>query len=291
LNHIKDSNIVFGFDKLNTLFSEIDSKTQLNGMNVLALKHRHAIEPTFKKFINGRGYASIVNNENAGYIEDINNLTGSSLKKSFQLINSISFDAQLKYQKRIEELPFYINPDESSFIKMVVSESTFNYYSDPAIQAVELPIGRGNYNIVIVVPKGTQNLRELALKMNDRLLNRIKAKFKPRSMEVYLPVIGISGVESFKDAFKKGRLYNCFNQKKASFSKLSKANSCYMSDFEQRVDFNLSKMDEEQNFISNEALEENEEQKTSFLIDHPFIFIVYEKYSEAVILLGKVNKL
>jgi len=270
INHLNDSTIANGFDKLNKLFSEIDESSTLEGVNILSSSPELELDKSFENFVEKRKYTRISKDGNEG--------------SSFQMINSLNFNANIKYQKGIDELPFYRSPYESSFVKMIVAESKFNYYSDPTIQAVELPLGRGNYNLLMVVPQGTQTLDDLSTKMDSRLLKRIKSKFKPRNLEVYLPLLDLSAIETFKSTLLKSRMSNCFSEKRANFSGLSLGKNIYLSDFKQISNFNLVVSDSQYQHNSNT-------ERSSFLIDHPFLFVVYEKYSEAVILIGRINTL
>ena len=281
INHLSDSEINVGFDNLNKLFTEIDINTELEGINVITVSPELELNKDFEDFITKRQYAKISKDENAGFVDEINSKKQHNSARSFQMINSLNFSSSIKYQKGVEEIPFYITPDETSFVKMIVAESEFNYYSDPSIQAVELPLGRGNYNLLMVVPQGSQTLKDLSIKMNDRLLKRIKSKFKPRTLEVYLPLLNLSGIETFRSTLSKGKMNNCFN-KRADFSKLSPTKNIYISDFEQINNFKLTT-------ANNQYQPTDITEKSTFLIDHPFLFVVYEKYSEAIILIGKIS--
>ncbi|MDF1550127.1 MAG: serpin family protein [Bacteroidales bacterium] len=285
VNHLKDSSIIEGFDKLNKLFSEIDENIIVKGQNQIAMHANIPINENISVFSNKRDYISIIQDENAGFVE---NLKTSPIhgEQFFQMINSIDFSAQVKYQSRIEPSPFYATPDESKFINMAVATSIFNYYADISLQAVELPLGRGNYNILILVPRGSQTLNNLAENLDGRLLKRIQEKYKPQALEVYLPLMELSSVETLREVLISSRLNKCFNEKTANFTSLSKAEPLYLSDYEQIINFSL-KQNESDNLyknIKNTA-------KSTFLVDKPFLFIVYEKYSEGIIFIGKIAKL
>ncbi len=275
VNHLKDSSITKGFDKLNRLFSEIDESTQIEGINTLLTAQDFALLTSFEKFVSVRNYMRIS--------KDISNSDNGKKGQPVKMVNSMNFSAKIRFQKGINDLPFYNTPDEISFVKMLVAESKFNHYSDPAIQAVELPLGRGNYNLLMIVPQGSQTIENLTDKLDSRLINRIKSKFKRNALEVFLPMINFSGTETFNTILKKSRISSCFNNRKAVFSNLSSEKEAYLSDFEQTTEFNL-KVDES---FSQSTLVE----KTSLLIDRPFLFVVYEKYSDAVILIGKISHL
>lgn len=284
LDHLNDSSIITGFEKLNNLFSNIDNNTILTGKNLLAVHPEIALNSEFTKQLDNKKYTGILRDENAGYVENIkNNSAGTG--NFFQLINTIEFSAQVKYQNRIETSPFYSTPDESNFVKMSVSESEFNFYSDMSLQAVEVPLGRGNFNMLVLVPRGSQNLDGLTDNMDERLLKRIKSKFKLQQLEVYLPLIELSGVETLKNVFLASKLSNCFNKNRANFSHLSSNKSLYLSDFEQISNFKLNPSQLGGSNVVSKA------SKGSFLVDKPFLFIVYEKYSEGIIFIGKITKL
>jgi len=284
LTHLHDSSIIDGFENLNNLFSGIDNNSIINGKNMLAIKPEIDVNKDFSGKIDNKKYTGILRDENAGFVENIKN-NSSVGRNFFQLINTIEFSAQIKYQNRIETSPFYSNPDESNFVKMSVSESEFNCYSDPSIQAVEVPLGRGNFNMLVIIPRGSQTIEGLANNIDDRLLKRIKSKFKMQQLEVYLPLIELSGVETLRNVFLASKLSNCFNKSRADFTRLSSNKPLYLSDFEQISSFKLNPSQLSNSHILSKA------SKSSFLVDKPFMFVVYEKFSEGVIFIGKITKL
>ncbi|NJO89376.1 MAG: serpin family protein [Chloroflexia bacterium] len=276
VNHLKDSSLTNGFDELNRLFSEIDESTKIEGTNTLITPQNFTPLNGFKKFADTRNYIRIS--------KEINSLENEKNGLPVKIVNSMNFSAKIRFQKGVNELPFYNTPDEISFVKMVVAEAKFNHYLDPVIQAVELPLGRGNYNLLMIIPEGSQTIKDLTDKLDNRLINRIKSKFKTSALEVFLPMISLSGSETFNNILKKSSMNICFNNRKAVFSNLTSEDRAYLSDFEQTTEFSLQESSEA---FSHPALID----KTSLLIDRPFLFVVYEKYSEAIILIGKITHL
>jgi serine protease inhibitor len=275
VNHLKNSDLTKGFDELNKLFAEIDESTKIEGINTLLTTQGFAPLNSFEKFASTRNYVRIS--------KDMNSVDKDKKEEPVKMVNSMNVHAKIRFQKGLNDLPFYNTPDEISFVKMIVAESKFNHYSDPAIQAVELPLGRGNYNLLMIVPQGSQTIEDLTDKLDTRLIDRIKSKFKMNALEVFLPMINLSGTETFNTILKKSRISSCFNNRKTVLSNLSSENQAYLSDFEQITEFSL---------IANESFSQSTlVEKTSLLIDRPFLFVVYEKYSDAVILIGKISHL
>lgn len=289
IQHLADSSVKAGFDHLHEIFEDIDKNTFLSTSDNFAFSQKIKCDKTFSDFLEKRKYVSISFDPNNRIIPGEMNSESFDIN-SFQLVNSVNFDARPKFQQRVEEMPFYYMPGSSGFVEMIVSESMYNYYGDASIKSVEIPLGRGNFNMLIIVPQGTQSLNELALKLNMRLVNKIRGKYKARHLEVCVPKLDISIMESFCNILKNRHLSNCFLKNTNNFSGLNKDENYFLSDVQHIVNFKL-------NYKSNADLDEvnyidqnDKNEMSSFLIDHPFLFVIYEKYADGILFVGKVVK-
>ncbi len=285
--NFKDSDIIEGFDHLNNLYSEIDYNSKIKNSSKIALSEEISLESKFKNLNKNNNYTGVIFDENAGFIEDINDKFSVSDVNSFQMINSFDFNSKSKYEVRVEESPFYKSPNESNFVEMIVSKSQLNYYSDQTVKAVELPLGRGNFNILLIVPQNTESIDDLCKKMDTRLLERIKNKFRTQLLEVIMPKIELTGIKTLKGILKSSLLSSGFKKSTADFSKLSKQNNLYLSDFEHITNLNISSNGIEKSDASTDSYQKEK----TVLIDHPFIFVIYEKYSQGILFIGKVGNL
>lgn len=282
INFVKEDEINKGFDRLNQVLTEIDEYTKMSGENLFEIADNINVSERFEKFVNDRKYSRLIkNNSNLkSGAKDVMIKPGS-----MNLSNSFNLTASLKNQRRIEKQPFYNSPNESSFIEMIVTGGYYNYYNDITLQAVEIPLGRGNFNILLLVPKGTQTINELVKKLDPRLIKRVISKCKKQAIEVYLPKLDLLSAESYKEVFAKDRIRNFFTPRKSDFTKIDENTKVYLSDIEQTISF---KLEENPLISSNSAIENNND---AFLVDNPFVFVVYEKYSNAIVLLGKISQL
>jgi len=287
INNVKDSIILKGFDHLNNLYSEIDYNSKIKNSSKIALSKDVFLEPKYKSIDKNSRFTEIIFDEDAGFIEDIHDKFSESDVNSFQMINAFNFSSKSKYEVRVEESPFYKSPNESNFVEMIVSKSELNYYSDQTVKAVELPLGRGNFNILLIVPQNTESLKDLCKKLDIKLLERIKKKFRPQKLEVIMPKMELSGIKTLKGILKSNHLSSGFKKTSADFSQLSKQNNLYLSDFEHITNLNISSNGIEKADPSTDSYNNG----NSFLIDHPFIFIIYEKYSQGILFIGKIANL
>ena len=287
INNIKDSTILKGFNHLNNLYSEIDYNSKIKNLSRIALSKDVYLEPKYKSIDKNNSFTEIIFDEDAGFIEDIHDKFSEADVNSFQMINAFNFSSKSKYEIRVEESPFYKSPNESNFVEMIVSKSELNYYSDQTVKAVELPLGRGNFNILLIVPQNTESLIDLCKKLDIKLLERIKKKFRPQLLEVIMPKMELNGIKTLKGILKSNHLSSGFKKTSADFSQLSKQNNLYLSDFEHITNLNISSNGIEKSDVSSDSYNKG----NTFLIDHPFIFIIYEKYSQGILFIGKIGNL
>jgi serine protease inhibitor len=171
---------------------------------------------------------------------------------------------------------------------MIVSKAEFNYYQDQTVQAVEIPLGRGNFNLLLIVPQSSESIGDICRKLDRNLLERINRKFRTKQLEVIMPEIEMKGIKSYRDIFRNSKLSSGFKEKLADFSKLSKSNNLFLSDIEQITDLNISRKEADSDFGSGSDEKENQ---GTILIDHPFVFVIYEKYSNGILFIGKIVSL
>jgi serine protease inhibitor len=290
ISGLVDSIVSDGFNSLYKIFTDIDKNTLLKDINNFSFPAQLKLSEDFLSFIKRNKNIGYTFNPNEGIVPDNFNTQEKSIGNGFQLVSTLDFKARGKYQKRIEKLPFYYSPDKSDFIEMVVAESMYNYYGDAMLKAIEIPLGRGNFNMLIIIPTEGQLIGELAFDLNIRMLDRINHRFKPQFLEVYMPKLNVSSDESYTNHLKKGRLNSYFLAKDPNLSGIVEGENCFLTDYEQitNMEFTYSPNVELDN--NTGILNPNLNQKESFFIDRPFLFVIYEKYSEGIIFIGKIVK-
>jgi serpin B len=143
--------------------------------------------------------------------------------------------------------------------------------------------------MLILIPQGSQTLDDLARKVDMRLLNKIRTRYKPQNLEIFIPKLHISTMESYSGILKE-KLSCCFLPKDADFSGLSKIDRFYLNNFEQVINFELAFSSNSDLDINSETINTDKGEKGSVFIDHPFLFVIYEKYADAVLFIGRIVK-
>jgi serine protease inhibitor len=283
-----DSLIRDGFFNLYKKYSEIDQHTQFTETANFAFNKDLNFAPGFVQFVRSQPNLKLTTTGQEGFVPDPTTRIETPKSNSFQLINTITFNTRCRFQKNHDKLPFYYNPQQSELVEMVSSEAMHLYYGDASLKSVEIPLGRGNFNIILVLPKGNQSVDDLARSINLRLFKRIIEKSSLENIEVFFPKLHFSSIESHAGILSKGILAPCFSSKQADFNGIVASNDIVLSDFEQMIDFGIRA-------YPDEALDKfppdlhKDTGKSTLFIDRPFLFIVYEKLSEGILFIGKIS--
>ncbi|MEN8121388.1 MAG: serpin family protein [Bacteroidota bacterium] len=281
LTDLKKEAILTEINKLNSTILNIDQQSEFKTSTSFITDDRDNLNEQFKKLIHDNNDLQIADfNQNKKELP-IKNICRASI---FSINNEINLTCNLKYQTGIEESPFYLNPNQSKFVEMLICESKFNYYSDNNIKAIEMPIGRGNFNAMIILPQVNQSLKSIKNKLNIYYINKINEKFKQLNLSVYLPKLNIDYTGSLNNSLKKQGLQNLFMTKGEKYKHINSVKKLCLYEFSQSVNLKMVSKP-----VTKKILFDTKDQhKNSLFIDRPFLFIITEKYSGSIIFIGQI---
>lgn len=280
LTSLKKEAIFTEINKLNNTIFNIDQHSKFKTSSSFLTDDLNNINDKFKKFIQDNDLK--IGHFNPGTTEPLTeNYSGVSL---FNIKNEIYLKCNFKFQTGITESPFYLNPDQSKFVEMLICESEFNFYSDDIIKAIEMPLGRGNFNALIILPEVNQSLESIKNKLNQYYINNVNKRFRKLNLSVYLPQLDIDYTCSLNKSLKEQGLHNLFKIKGREFKHISNAKELYLHEFSHSV-----KLKTVSKPVTKKILfENNDENRNSFFIDRPFLLLITEKYSGTIIFIGQI---
>ncbi|RLD64739.1 MAG: hypothetical protein DRI95_10215 [Bacteroidetes bacterium] len=277
--NLKKEAIYTEINQLNNTIFNIDEHSEFKNITRFLTHKQNNITNEFKKFIRKNKIIKIdyYNSDNSSQIS--NNISKTSL---FNIENEISLKCNFKYQTGKTESPFYTSPDLSKFVEMLICKSEFNFYSDDIIKAIEMPLGRGNYNALIILPESNQSLQNIKNKLNKHYINRINSKFRKLNLSVYVPQLDIKYNYSLNKSMNECSIHKLFSTKANKFKNISTNKDLYLNKLSQSATIKtVSKPIESKKLFENEI-------KNSFFIDHPFLLIITEKYSGSILFIGQI---
>lgn len=196
-----------------------------------------------------------------------------------------------------DKATFNVTPDKSTQVDMMHQQKQFAYAesSDPATpyQAVELGYSGSPLAMLIILPKaGHEAAVEAALSKD--LLETLTPRLTGRAVDVSLPKFKIESQFSLADVLKQLGITKVFSAADADFSGISTAEGLYISKVIHKAYITVDEKGTEAAaataiIMPNGSAMVRPEDLVTFTADHPFLFVIRDTQTGAVLFTGRVN--
>lgn len=213
------------------------------------------------------------------------------------LLNAVYFKARWQSvfsEQKTSKAPFYLENGQTSTVDFMHKDGSFYSYSDELFSTIALPYSTGTYYMRLIVPAESASLKEVVTALSKRgYLADCLQKSEVRDVELSLPRFEIESDNELKEALSMMGMNASFNLQQADFSDLAD-NSFIVSGVKHSACF---KVDEEGSegaavtaIMTDGAFIEPHE-KLILKADRPFLFMVTENETGAILFMGKVGVL
>ncbi len=147
----------------------------------------------------------------------------------FTLLNVIYFKDSWLYRFNESSnmvLEFHIDEDHSVETIFMHQESPFNYYEDEFFQAVELPYNTERISMLIILPRGGEDLQRIEQGLSFEQLEGVLGKKWSEPVSLYLPRFELESDLDLKLILSSMGITDAFNLAKADFSNMSGERLC-----------------------------------------------------------------
>ena len=280
---------------------------------------RQSFLGTLKRYYNASAYpADFLNNADT-VTNNINNWVANKTNNKIQnlispglltpatkavLINTIYFHGLWEHKFDIgmtQNQNFYVSQSRTESVPMMNQELNASYYQNSTLQALELDYNNSNITMLIILPENTFGLANVTKGLGASSLLGIEQNLDVVPVEVWLPrfnitetmdLSGLFTVLGMKDAFTP-RLANFSGM--ANFSNLSPLERMlYISNVIQKafvaVDENGTTAAAATAVVATAAVVVvSPPQPVVFRADHPFLFLIIDKRSGAILFIGSIS--
>ncbi len=212
------------------------------------------------------------------------------------LTNAVYFkgDWQMPFsQTSTSNKPFYLFKGQSTDVKMMYQQADLSYIEDEQVQVVQLPYKGDNLSMLVLLPKakGAAAIQQVVKGLTPDKLKRWASNTKVEDVKLSLPKFKLQEDYKMKPllidmgmpiAFTKQSDFSLFNAKLPLFvdSVIHKA---------------VIEVDEKGTEAAAAtgivvATESASAPPVTFKADHPFIFMIKDNETDAILFLGQVNK-
>ena len=210
------------------------------------------------------------------------------------LINAVYFNGTWKYRfdkENTRPMEFYVTPDKTIQADMMYQKGDFLFTSNELFSAIELPYGRGNFSMIFLLPKTDKSLEDLAENLTPENWQTWTESFTQRNdFEIYVPKFTFDYKKKLNDALQALGLGVAFSGH-ADFTGINPDEDLYISDVRHKT---FIKVDEEGTeaaaVTSVEIRFTSAGPDAAFILDRPFFFVIKEKYTHAILFIGRVSE-
>ena len=243
------------------------------------------------------GSVDIIN----GWIEDKTNdkiqdmLDAIPSSAVMYLVNAIYFNAKWKYEfdkRKTNEGVFYLEDGGSHPSDFMKVNGSFNYTQTDDFTAVELPYGDSSFSMVIMLPSGERSPGDLISRMDVTLWGKWFEASMMTNIQVELPKFKYEFKELLNDPLKNLGLGVAFSGF-ANFSRINPVADLYISRVIHQTFIDVQEEGTEAaaaTIVEIRELSAGGDYTPVFRADKPFLYVIKENSTGAIIFMGTVGK-
>jgi len=208
------------------------------------------------------------------------------------LLNAIYFNGEWKYRfdpKETYDLSFTKEDKTVIQVPTMTIENPFNLFSHQSFQMLEMPYGSGKYSMLIFLPSSGKNTSDVISLITMENVNDWIQKLTEQKKKVYFPKFEFKFDDSLVDELKVLGMTDAFDDMKANFSGISDDANLIISEVMHKTYIKVDERGTEAAAVTGITVGTTSAgPDNSFRVDHPFVFAIREKDTNAILFIGKV---
>ena len=208
------------------------------------------------------------------------------------LLNAIYFNGEWKYQfdsKTTNNQTFTKADNQVVQVPMMTIENPFNYYRNPSFQMLEMPYGSGKYSMLIILPVSGKSTDDVVALLTSDSMNDWISSLTEQKKKVYLPKFEFKFDQSLVVILKSLGMIDAFDEQKANLSGISEDAKLLISEVMHKTYIKVDERGTEAAAVTGITVGTTSiGPDNSFRVDHPFVFAIREKDTQAILFIGKV---
>ena len=213
------------------------------------------------------------------------------------LLNALYFKSQWadKFDKGLSAEEDFNNPalGKTVKVKMMKAERSMDYFSTKTFQAVRLPYGNGAFSMTVIRPKDGYAVPDVTAELAASDWNLLKNSFYGALVNLWLPRFETTFSIKLNDILSDMGMPSSFDGVTADFSAMSPYALC-LSFVRQDAVIKVDEEGTEAAAVSSAGMMKNTsvgtpELPVTFHADKPFIYLITEKSTGAILFAGRYS--
>ncbi|MCB2205421.1 serpin family protein [bacterium] len=210
------------------------------------------------------------------------------------LINAVYFKGNWSTRfdpERTHDAQFHAAGGATQTVRMMQRESTMRYVHNGSVQIVDLPYGWDRFSMAILLPTGEGSLADVreALAEEGNWTAWINA-LQDREIMLQLPRFRMEYEIPLKDALTTLGMEQAFSPYSADFTGINPEGELYISSVKHKTFVEVNEEGTEAAAVTSVEVGATSV-PPALIVDRPFVFVIHERNTGAVLFIGQVNKI
>ncbi len=296
------------YQSLMALLSSIDPKVTMNIANSIWYNKNYTFKTDFIE-TNKKYFNAVVNAMNFGdpaTVTVINNWVKTATKEKIDkivehisaqtimyLINAVYFKGTWKYrfdQNKTKDDYFTTESGKRVAIKMMEQETDISTFYNELFTAVDLPYGSSAYSMMLFLPNSGKRLQEVVSYLTRENFDSAVGHLSSAKKNLFLPRFKLEYKIKLNDVLKALGMDIAFDPDKANFKKLYDGmGNAYISAVDHKTYVDVNEEGTEAAAVTSVTVGVTSIGGNTIRFDRPFLFLIREKNSGAIIFIGSLN--
>ena len=287
----------------------LDKRTKLTIANAIFVDKGYPLLETYESALK-RYYAAGVDNldfsDNAATLKRINdwcaNNTNGLFKKILDkvdpnvmayLLNAMYFKSRWAEQfdkKNTSAEDFVRGGSERTQVQMMKQDKKFDYVENEKFQAVRLPYGNGAYSMLVLLPKAGFDVSDITAYLKNTDWDEFRRRMDRYEVDLWLPKFETTYHIDLNKMLAEMGMPLAFNPSGADFGAMANP-SPYLSAVTQDAIIKVDEEGTEAAVVSKAHFGKTAAyfESAVFHADHPFLYLITEQSSGAVLFAGRFD--
>ncbi|XP_048400117.1 serpin H1-like [Stegostoma tigrinum] len=190
----------------------------------------------------------------------------------------------------VDKRGFMVTRTYTTSVPMMHRTGLYNYYEDEVnkVQIIEMPLAHKFSSMILIMSWHVEPLERIEKLLTKEQLNNWFSKLQKRAMSVSLPKVNIEVSHELQKYMQELGLTEAVDKDKADFSGITGKKDLHLSNMlhATAVEWNTEGNPYDTDLHSQESMKT----PTLFYADHPYIFLVRDKKTNSILLIGKLVK-
>lgn len=172
---------------------------------------------------------------------------------------------------------------------------TVNYLSNDLFSAIQLPYGKGNFNMMLFLPNNDKTISDVTEQLDGSKWKTWQSQFvKTNDVDIVIPKFKIEYQKKLKEVLQVMGMEIAFTEG-ADFSSINSDRNLFISEVIHKTFIDVNEKGTEAAAVTAivfdvTSFDPNEPQKIYFHCVKPFIFAITEKDTGAILFMGQVKE-